>query len=108
MISARSAGTDHGDGSYGRAENWRSRFDTGVWMHWEAMRPPDPPRHQLPPQEGPALTPSIDVFNGWQVFAHITMRSPIEESPTLSPELASAPPSFQVCPDKAPYDKDRR
>lgn len=107
-FSPVTAGTDHGDGSYGRADYWRSQFDTGVHMHWVAMRPPDPPRHALPPQAGSALTPSIDVFNGWHVFGHITMRTPIEESPTLRPELAMAPPYFQACLDKAPYDKGRR
>lgn len=73
--------------------------DAGIYAVEVTLTPPPDGERPLPPQAGPARTPSDDVFGGWRITAH---------RGGYFTETGGAQSDFDACVAKAPDLPERR
>lgn len=91
------------DGTYLPYVSGGRPVDRGIFgVRLNLIGPPVEAENHLPPQRGPALAPSVDVFGGWQIVGLLT---------TAGAGFAEWPAKDQVASDcvaSAPDNRERR
>lgn len=90
---------DLGDGNYGYDPG---SLDDGVGAMQVTMTAPEALPTSMPPQRGPATSPSVDVFGNWRIDSlRLAVAGPTPEWPTREDDI-------QACRDRAPDPLERR
>jgi hypothetical protein len=89
------------DGTYFSVARGESRQPAGIYATRVSLTAPtEPAQPPLPPQEGAATSPEVNVFGGWQVAGYLSSLS------TSRPGFEKAWPTYdadtQSCVDQAP------
>lgn len=87
------------DGTYGYGPG---AIDDGVGVLWISMTAPTEPPAQIPPQRGPAPSPTTDVFDNWRITEFL------QDIQGDTPRWPTRGADVQRCRDLAPDPLERR